>query len=106
MAILPFYHPVRLAEDAALLDIMSSGRFILGLAIGYKADEFALYGAPLEARGARTAEAIQLMRRLWTEDEVTFAGKHYQLEGRPDRAEAARPPAACRSGSAAGGRCR
>ena len=52
VAILPFYHPVRLAEDAALLDIMSGGRFILGLAIGYKADEFALYGAPLEARGA------------------------------------------------------
>lgn len=80
VAILPFYHPVRLAEDAALLDIMSNGRFILGLAIGYKADEFALYGAPLAARGARTAEAIQLMRRLWTEDNVTFTGKHYQIE--------------------------
>src|SRR5258707_7712887 len=41
----PFYHPVRLAEDVALLDIMSGGRFTLGIAIGYKPDEFLLYGA-------------------------------------------------------------
>src|SRR5688572_19653399 len=49
----PFYHPVRLAEDVAMLDIMSNGRMILGIAIGYKPDEFALYGAELEKRGAR-----------------------------------------------------
>lgn len=80
IAVLPFYHPVRAAEDAAMLDIMSGRRFIFGLAIGYRADEFALFGAPLEGRGARFAEAIQLMRRLWTEEEVTFAGKYYHLE--------------------------
>ena len=43
----PFYHPVRLAEDAAMLDVMSGGRFVLGIAIGYKPDEFALYGAKI-----------------------------------------------------------
>ena len=47
----PFYHPVRLAEDAVMLDVMSGGRFVLGIAIGYKPDEFALYGAALEKRG-------------------------------------------------------
>src|SRR5437870_5667081 len=46
----PFYHPVRLAEDAAMIDVMSAGRFVLGAAIGYKPDEFALYGAEPEKR--------------------------------------------------------
>jgi probable F420-dependent oxidoreductase len=78
--VLPFYHPVRIAEDAAMLDIMSGGRFILGAAIGYKPDEFALYGAPMEKRGARFAEAIELMKRLWNEETVTYEGKHYQVQ--------------------------
>jgi probable F420-dependent oxidoreductase len=80
IAVLPFYHPVRAAEDAAMLDIMSGGRFIFGIAIGYRADEFALFEAPLAGRGARLAEAVRLMRRLWTEEEVTFAGRYYRLE--------------------------
>ena len=80
IAVLPFYHPVRAAEDAAMLDIMAGGRFVFGVAIGYRADEFALYDTPLEGRGARFVEALRLMRRLWTEDEVTFEGAHYRLE--------------------------
>ena len=79
--VLPFYHPVRVAEDAAMLDIMSGGRFILGAAIGYKPDEFALYDVPLEMRGARFEEAVQLIKKLWTEEEVHFSGKYYQVEG-------------------------
>jgi probable F420-dependent oxidoreductase len=78
--VLPFYHPVRVAEDAAMLDVMSGGRFILGIAIGYRADEFALFDAPMEKRGARLAEAVRLMRRLWTEEEVTFEGRYYRKE--------------------------
>jgi len=62
----PFYHPVRLAEDAALLDLMSGGRFVLGVAIGYKPDEFALYGAELDKRGARFEEQLAIIRGLWT----------------------------------------
>ena len=79
--VLPFYHPVRLAEDAAMLNIMSKGRFIFGAGIGYKPDEFALYQVQLEKRGARFEEAIQLIRKLWTEDEVHFAGKYYHIQG-------------------------
>ena len=79
--VLPFYHPVRVAEDAAMLDIMSGGRFVLGVAIGYKPDEFALFQVPLEKRGARFEEALQLMKLLWTEEEVNFTGKYYQVEG-------------------------
>jgi probable F420-dependent oxidoreductase len=78
--VMSFYHPVRLAEDAAMLDSMSGGRFILGAAIGYRPEEFALYNAPMEMRGARYAEAIRLMRRLWTEDKVTFEGKYFHTQ--------------------------
>jgi probable F420-dependent oxidoreductase len=78
--VLPFYHPVRVAEDAAILDVISGGRFILGVAIGYRPDEFALYNAPLEKRGARYVEALGLIKRLWTEDDVTVEGRYYHLE--------------------------
>jgi probable F420-dependent oxidoreductase len=80
VAILPFYHPVHAAEGAAMLDVMSNGRFIFGVAIGYRADEFAAFDAPMERRGARFVEMIALMRRLWTEEEVTFEGKFYRKE--------------------------
>jgi probable F420-dependent oxidoreductase len=79
IAVLPFYDPVRAAEDAALLDVMSGGRFVFGVAIGYKPDEFALYRTPLERRGGRFEEAVSVMRALWTQDAVTHPGPHYPL---------------------------
>jgi len=78
--VLPFYHPARIAEDVALLDIMSNGRFILGAAIGYRPDEFALYQLSMDKRGAASGEAIALIRQLWTQESVTFKGKYYQVE--------------------------
>lgn len=78
----PFYHPVRLAEDVALLDIMSHGRFVLGVAIGYKPDEFALYGGDPEKRGARFEEQLAIIKGLWTQDSFAFKGTYYNLEGR------------------------
>jgi probable F420-dependent oxidoreductase len=79
--VLPFYHPVRVAEDAAMLDIISNGRFILGAAIGYKPDEFALYQVPMEKRGQRFEESISLIKELWVREEVFFEGKYYQVRG-------------------------
>jgi alkanesulfonate monooxygenase SsuD/methylene tetrahydromethanopterin reductase-like flavin-dependent oxidoreductase (luciferase family) len=93
IAVLPFYHPVRIAEDAALLAVMSGGRFILGLAIGYRPDEFELYQVSLEKRGARFEEAIQFIRLLWTQDEVTFLGKVFQVEGGKIEPRPSIPPA-------------
>jgi probable F420-dependent oxidoreductase len=87
----PFYHPVRLAEDVALLDIMSGGRFTLGVAIGYKPDEFTLYGTPLDRRGARFEEQLAIMRALWTEERVKFAGEFYAVEGRLEPRPVTRP---------------
>ncbi len=90
IVVLPFYHPVRAAEDAAMLEVISQGRFIFGVAVGYRPQEFALYDAPMEDRGARFSEAIRLMRRLWTEESVTFEGRFYsvangRIEPRPRR---------------------
>ena len=87
--VMPFYHPVRVAEDVAMLQIMSGGRMILGGAIGYKPDEFALYQVVMDKRGERFEEAIRLIRALWTQPRVDFEGKHYQVRGlalepRPD----------------------
>jgi probable F420-dependent oxidoreductase len=77
-----FHHPVRLAEDAALLDVMSGGRVVVGLAIGYKPDEFALYGVDLEKRGARFEEQLAIVKGLWTQERVSFRGRYYTVEGR------------------------
>jgi probable F420-dependent oxidoreductase len=80
VVVFPFYHPVRLAEEVALLDGISGGRAAFGAAIGYKPDEFALYGVPLERRGARLEEGLALMKALWTRDGVTHRGEHFQVE--------------------------
>jgi probable F420-dependent oxidoreductase len=89
-----FHHPVRLAEDVAMLDVMSNGRFVLGIAIGYKPDEFALYGVGLEKRGARFEEQLAIMKGLWTQERVQFEGTYYTLEGRlePKPVQKPHPP--------------
>lgn len=86
-----FYHPVRLAEDVTMVDIMSGGRTVLGIAIGYKPDEFALYGAELEKRGARFEEQLAIVKALWTQDQVSFAGRYYTVEGRLEPKPVSRP---------------
>jgi probable F420-dependent oxidoreductase len=86
-----FYHPVRLAEEVALLDVMSNGRMTLGIAIGYKPDEFALYGVDLAKRGARFEEQLAIVRGLWTEERVSFNGRYYTVEGRLEPKPLTRP---------------
>ena len=80
VVVLPFHHPTKVAEDAAMLDVISNGRLTLGVAIGYRPDEFALFSVSPERRGARFEEQIAIMRRLWTEDSVTFEGMFFQLQ--------------------------
>jgi len=87
----PFYHPVRLAEEVAMLDVMSGGRFTLGIAIGYKPDEFALYGVDLERRGARFEEQLAIMKRLWSGERIQFKGRYYAVDGRIEPTPITRP---------------
>jgi probable F420-dependent oxidoreductase len=89
-----FHHPVRLAEDVAMLDVISNGRLVLGIAIGYKPDEFALYGVELEKRGARFEEQLAIMKGLWTQERIQFKGTYYTLGGRlePKPVQKPHPP--------------
>ncbi len=89
IVVLPFYHPVRAAEDTAVLDIMSGGRAIFGAAIGYRPPEFDLYGVGLDDRGARYVEMLKIIRALWTEERIDYQGRFFQVTGgiepRPER---------------------
>lgn len=79
--VLPFYHPVRVAEDIAVLDVMSEGRAIFGAAIGYRPPEFELYDVALEDRGARYVEMLKIIRALWTQEHVEYAGRFFTIKG-------------------------
>lgn len=76
----PLYQPVDLARRVVTLDHLSNGRFILGVGIGFIPAEFAGMGVPFQERGARMDEALDLLIRLWTQDEVTYEGKYYRLQ--------------------------
>jgi len=81
MLVLPLYHPLHVAQQAALLDAASGGRFILGVAPGWQEDEFKILGLDHGKRIGRYLEAVTLIQRLFTEDQVDFAGKHFQAKG-------------------------
>ena len=81
--IVPFYHPVLLAEELATLDILSGGRLVIGAGTGYRQAEFEFLGVPYAERNARLAESLALMTRLWNEEVVTFEGAFWQLREAP-----------------------
>jgi alkanesulfonate monooxygenase SsuD/methylene tetrahydromethanopterin reductase-like flavin-dependent oxidoreductase (luciferase family) len=78
MLILPLYQPFHVAEQVALLDAASGGRAILGVAPGWQRDEFQVIGLDYGRRIGRYSEAIDLIKRLLTEESVTFEGKHFR----------------------------
>lgn len=78
--LLPFQHPVRVAEDATCVDILSNGRFDLGVGQGYSYKEFNAFCLRREERSARLAEGVKLLQRLWTEERVSFTGKFTHLK--------------------------
>src|SRR5262245_52599263 len=77
--LLPLYHPLAVAEEAAMVDVISGGRLILGIGTGYAPEEFAAFGVSIKERGSRMDEAVPLIQRLWSEDKVTHHGRHYRL---------------------------
>jgi alkanesulfonate monooxygenase SsuD/methylene tetrahydromethanopterin reductase-like flavin-dependent oxidoreductase (luciferase family) len=78
--LLPMLNPVLLAEEVATIDHLTDGRFVLGVGLGYRDEEFAAMGVERRARVPRLRESVEVMRRLWTEDHVTFHGKHIRLD--------------------------
>jgi probable F420-dependent oxidoreductase len=76
----PFHNPLRLAEDAATVDCISGGRLILGLGLGWREEEFRMFGQPLSERVRRTAETVEILRRSWTGERFSFEGKVYSFD--------------------------
>lgn len=76
----PLYPPVMLAEEIATLDVMTGGRFVLGVGAGYRDAEFDAFGIPRSQRLGRLSETVALLRQLWAGMPVTFHGKHLHLE--------------------------
>lgn len=78
--LLPLYHPVLVAEQAAMADLISNGRLILGLGVGYVTEEFESMSVPYKERGGRMEEGLPLIKRLWNEDVVHHDGKYYKFK--------------------------
>jgi probable F420-dependent oxidoreductase len=99
-----FRHPAVLARDAATIDVLSGGRFELGLGAGWLREEYDQAGIPFDAPGTRIerlAEAVTIIKGLLAGERVTFAGRHYAvtaLEGRPAPVQRPHPPLAIGGG--------
>jgi probable F420-dependent oxidoreductase len=88
-------HPVHLAKELATLDVLSNGRVVAGVGIGYLKPELAALGVPLAARQRRSEEYLSAMRALWTMKEPEFHGEYVSFSGvdaypRPVRADGVR----------------
>ncbi|MGI9624349.1 MAG: LLM class flavin-dependent oxidoreductase [Acidimicrobiales bacterium] len=82
IVLVPLYPPALLAKQVAVLDVVSGGRFSLGIGVGGEFPlEFEAVGVPVVERGARTNEALEVLDKLLTETEVHFAGDFTTLEG-------------------------
>ena len=77
--LVPLHNPVELAESVATMDSICGGRFILGVGLGYREEEFISFGVERSQRVGRLREALEVMRLLWTQEEVEFQGKYYQV---------------------------
>ncbi len=80
VCLLPFNHPVRLAEDLAVLDNISGGRVEIGVGMGYAPHEFRGFGLPVPRRVSLTDEGIAVLRRAFTGEKFSFKGKRYDLQ--------------------------
>ncbi len=76
----PFHHPLRLAEDAAVVDQISGGRLILGLGLGWREEEFRMWGFPVSERLRRTTETVEILRKAWTGRRFSHEGKIFRFD--------------------------
>jgi len=79
LMILPLHNPVRIAEDAATLSLLTGGRFDLGVGIGYRADEFAEFGRELKHRPSLVEESMAIIRKAWSGEAINFEGKRFKV---------------------------
>jgi probable F420-dependent oxidoreductase len=93
--LLPLHHPVHVAEDVITLDLVSKGRVILGVGIGYQVADFRAFGVPMERRVTLFEEGVEIIRECWSGKPFSFHGVHYTLENihiRPGPFQTPAPP--------------
>jgi alkanesulfonate monooxygenase SsuD/methylene tetrahydromethanopterin reductase-like flavin-dependent oxidoreductase (luciferase family) len=83
VVLLPLQHPLRVAEDAATVDILSQGRLEVGVGRGAIAIHFQGFSVPFEESRERFEEALTVLERAWTLETCTFAGKYFQVQDTP-----------------------
>jgi len=83
--LIPFYEPIRLAEDLAVLDLVSEGRVTVVAAAGYVPFEFAMFGVDPKKRGARLEEIVEFLKVAWQGEEFEFEGRRVRVTPRPFR---------------------
>jgi len=81
VSLAPFYHPLRLAEEVALLDQVSGGRVNWGAGRGFARVEFENFGVPPEESTSRFRETVEIVLRAWTDERLSFAGTHFHFDG-------------------------
>ena len=81
LLVLPLHDPMRIAEDAATVSILTGGRFRLGVGQGYHEEEFTGFGRKLVNRPSLLEEGVEIIRRAWTGEVVNFSGKRFQVDG-------------------------
>src|SRR5262249_54793104 len=79
--ILPYRNPIEQAKMLSCLDVLSGGRLICGVGVGWLEKEFDVLGASYKDRGPVSDEYIQIFKTLWTEDEPRFNGRFYSFDG-------------------------
>jgi alkanesulfonate monooxygenase SsuD/methylene tetrahydromethanopterin reductase-like flavin-dependent oxidoreductase (luciferase family) len=95
VSLAPFYNPLRLAEEVALLDVLSGGRVNWGAGRGFERSEFAAFGIPGEESGPRFHEAVAIVLKAWTNQRLSYDGRFYKYDGvevLPKPVQAPHPP--------------
>ena len=77
--LVPLHNPVDMAETVATMDAICGGRFVFGIGLGYRDEEYISFGTTRRERVGRLREALEVMKLLWSEEEVEFQGKYYQV---------------------------
>ncbi len=95
VSLAPFYNPLRLAEEVALLDVLSGGRVNWGAGRGFERSEFAAFGIPGEESAPRFHETVEIVLKAWTNQRVSHEGRFYRYDGvevLPKPVQAPHPP--------------
>lgn len=106
IVVLPYRNPLVVAKAGATLDLISGGRFTLAVGVGYLKREFAALGVAFDERAELFEEALQVIRAVWTTDEVTVEGKHFSAAGIAAHPRPTAPPPIWVGGNTSAARAR